>query len=269
MCIFTMPQIFQVLRCYKCSIFQVHQTRKDNKWVCKICGEKQSVKRHYGIGTSKDCRTHVQKLNKLRGDKEESLVNIVDSEDSECDDIVDNTTSNIDDTKVLVKVNKESKWAAYIDEPEEQFERSEPVYINNKELLYKIPQKRKLNRKSQNIKRYRKSVDNKDNSESNIYNHLDNEMDSKGLFTTNIIDHKIENINPEIINVDDTNNRMKTKNIIPNLLLNKVYKDSKWVQFIDSEVLNNSDNEETEKNCNKQPLFSLCDDSEIDTILDL
>ncbi|XP_021345616.1 uncharacterized protein DDB_G0290685-like isoform X2 [Mizuhopecten yessoensis] len=38
-----MPQEFQVLRCYQCSTFQVHQVKKAKKWSCKMCGEKQSV----------------------------------------------------------------------------------------------------------------------------------------------------------------------------------------------------------------------------------
>lgn len=74
-----MPQIFQVLRCYKCLVFQVHQAKKSNKWECKLCGEKQSVKRHYGIGTAKDCRYHVQKLNCIRGEINELNYNSADN----------------------------------------------------------------------------------------------------------------------------------------------------------------------------------------------
>ena len=57
-----MVQVFMVVRCYSCKTFQVHQVSADslllfnkatttsapkvnktNKWVCKICTEKQSV----------------------------------------------------------------------------------------------------------------------------------------------------------------------------------------------------------------------------------
>nr|XP_026484451.1 MRN complex-interacting protein [Vanessa tameamea] len=276
-----MPQIFQVLRCYRCSVFQVHQTRKDNKWVCKICGEKQSVKRHYGIGTSRDCRTHVQKLNKLRGDQEQTSVNTVDSEDSEYDESINNTNPNIDDRKALVKINKESKWSAYIDEPEQQFETSEPEYIYNKEIILEIPRKRKLNRKAQKIKQFRKSIDNnKENSTSDIQNHIENELDFIESSTSNIITSSTTNIgnfSPEIIddchktklNSQVVTTSTKTENEITNFLLNKVNKDSKWAQYVDTEGINENFDGATEKNCTKQPLFSLCDDSEIDTILDL
>lgn len=41
-----MPQEFHVLQCYSCFTFQVHQVKKSsNKWNCKLCGEKQSIKK--------------------------------------------------------------------------------------------------------------------------------------------------------------------------------------------------------------------------------
>ncbi|KAK8378916.1 hypothetical protein O3P69_009567 [Scylla paramamosain] len=66
-----MAQEFNVVRCYSCSVFQSHQVRKDKKFVCKMCGEKQSVRKEYGRGSGKDCRVHVQKLNTLRRSLEE------------------------------------------------------------------------------------------------------------------------------------------------------------------------------------------------------
>lgn len=65
---FRMPQEFQVLQCYKCETFQVHQVKKALKWICKLCGEKQSVKKVYGRGSGVDCRKHVQQLNTRRGE---------------------------------------------------------------------------------------------------------------------------------------------------------------------------------------------------------
>ncbi|WAR16487.1 MRNIP-like protein, partial [Mya arenaria] len=63
-----MPQEFQVVQCYSCSTFQVHQVKKALKWACKMCGEKQSIKKVFGRGTGAECRQHVQKLNTRRGD---------------------------------------------------------------------------------------------------------------------------------------------------------------------------------------------------------
>nr|CAD7437458.1 unnamed protein product [Timema bartmani] len=52
---------------------EVQIVKKSNKWECKMCGEKQSVKQVYGRGSCKDCRAHVQKLNELRLKKEEFI----------------------------------------------------------------------------------------------------------------------------------------------------------------------------------------------------
>uniref|UniRef100_A0A6I8NPR4 MRN complex-interacting protein N-terminal domain-containing protein n=1 Tax=Ornithorhynchus anatinus TaxID=9258 RepID=A0A6I8NPR4_ORNAN len=60
-------QRFQVLRCFSCRLFQVHQVKKSNKWNCKACGEKQSLLKVYGQGSGADCRRHVQKLNLMQG----------------------------------------------------------------------------------------------------------------------------------------------------------------------------------------------------------
>ncbi|XP_029439208.1 MRN complex-interacting protein [Rhinatrema bivittatum] len=63
-----MVQEFQVLQCFACKCFQVHQVKKSKKWVCKLCGEKQSFLKSYGQGSGADCRHHVQKLNLMRGE---------------------------------------------------------------------------------------------------------------------------------------------------------------------------------------------------------
>jgi predicted RNA-binding Zn-ribbon protein involved in translation (DUF1610 family) len=43
-----MPQVFRVVRCFSCDAFQVDQKKKVNKFSCKICNEKQSVRKVYG-----------------------------------------------------------------------------------------------------------------------------------------------------------------------------------------------------------------------------
>eukprot|EP00039_Didymoeca_costata_P006373 m.89622 g.89622 ORF g.89622 m.89622 type:complete len:198 (-) comp13232_c0_seq4:52-645(-) len=62
-----MPQIFQVLRCYACKTYQVQQRKKVNKWVCSMCGEKQSVQHVFTEGTGKQCRSTVQSINLKKG----------------------------------------------------------------------------------------------------------------------------------------------------------------------------------------------------------
>ncbi|CAL1276502.1 unnamed protein product [Larinioides sclopetarius] len=65
-----MPQEFQILRCCDCEKFQVHHVKKAKKWQCKVCGLKQSMKRAFFIGSSRDCRVNVQKLNFQAGEQE-------------------------------------------------------------------------------------------------------------------------------------------------------------------------------------------------------
>ncbi|XP_039265161.2 uncharacterized protein LOC120340844 isoform X2 [Styela clava] len=58
-----MPQEFMILKCFTCSMFQVHQIRKSKTWTCKMCNEKQSQQKLYGQGSGKECRMMVQQLN--------------------------------------------------------------------------------------------------------------------------------------------------------------------------------------------------------------
>ncbi|KAK8746379.1 hypothetical protein OTU49_017378 [Cherax quadricarinatus] len=131
-----MGQEFHVVRCFSCLAFQSHQVRKDRKFVCKLCGEKQSVKKDYGRGTGKDCRIHVQKLNRLRGSlarEEEERVSpqnddyeipvsrwkTSDQSDgifthSECHDASkEESEDNVAGTAITL-CNPKSKWASYI-----------------------------------------------------------------------------------------------------------------------------------------------------------
>ncbi|XP_041845534.1 MRN complex-interacting protein isoform X2 [Melanotaenia boesemani] len=62
-----MVQEFHVVRCFSCLSFQVHQVKKENRWTCKLCGQKQSLLKEFGRGSGADCRRHVQKLNAMRG----------------------------------------------------------------------------------------------------------------------------------------------------------------------------------------------------------
>ncbi|ESO11680.1 hypothetical protein HELRODRAFT_166695 [Helobdella robusta] len=80
-----MASVFNVLRCYKCETFQVQQQKKTGRWSCKVCEEKQSVKQIYGSGAGYECRMHVQKLNKLKGEIENNRLKLNNDEDGEKD----------------------------------------------------------------------------------------------------------------------------------------------------------------------------------------
>ncbi|XP_018320538.1 MRN complex-interacting protein [Agrilus planipennis] len=71
-----MPQELQVLKCFSCDTFQVQIVKKIPKWICKLCGEKQSTIKIYFKGSGKDCRTYVQNLNKQRIEKSQTQLNL-------------------------------------------------------------------------------------------------------------------------------------------------------------------------------------------------
>ncbi|KAK2578929.1 hypothetical protein KPH14_011135 [Odynerus spinipes] len=88
-----MSQEMNILCCYLCQMFQVHIVKKAKKWKCKVCNEKQSIRRVYFQGSGKDCRFHVQQLNSQKQKGFES---------------VQTTHSNIDDTSYISYDSKES-----------------------------------------------------------------------------------------------------------------------------------------------------------------
>ncbi|XP_063784607.1 MRN complex-interacting protein isoform X2 [Pseudophryne corroboree] len=111
-----MVQEFQVLRCFSCQTFQVHQVRKSQKWACKLCGEKQSLLKVYGRGSGADCRRHVQKLNLLQGEvgqaascpDERNVQNAISDSDN-CDDTQGGMGASQEASAV-------SRWNKYLEE---------------------------------------------------------------------------------------------------------------------------------------------------------
>ncbi|XP_078100548.1 MRN complex-interacting protein [Sander vitreus] len=103
-----MVQEFHVVRCFSCQSFQVHQVKKVNRWSCKLCGEKQSLKKEFGRGSGADCRRHVQKLNAMRGavmEKQEHNTWSLCKQEEEEEEHEQETLG--------------SRWTKYLDPPEE------------------------------------------------------------------------------------------------------------------------------------------------------
>lgn len=120
---------------------QVHQTKKSNKWECKLCGEKQSIKRHYELGTGKECRLHVQKLNGIRGEIDELNESIEltknDEDDEELEDSSPHIKLQASDER---KTSNESKWSNFIEETEcPTSEENESMYLGNTEVVLEVP----------------------------------------------------------------------------------------------------------------------------------
>lgn len=113
-----MPQVFHVVQCYSCATFQVHQVKKVTKWACKLCGEKQSLKKVFGQGTGAECREHVQKLNTRRGELGEvaqlkpchEVLYDVTSGSQQSDVCSDNPEFHRQDMKV-----QNNKWDMFVD----------------------------------------------------------------------------------------------------------------------------------------------------------
>nr|XP_015205498.1 PREDICTED: UPF0544 protein C5orf45 homolog [Lepisosteus oculatus] len=116
-----MVQEFQVLRCFTCKTFQVHQVKKSNKWNCKMCGEKQSLMKIYGQGSGADCRRHVQKLNAMRGEI------IQAEEDHACEQarFSEDIQSQDENLSIAVEPNVEAEkeascWSNYLQDSTEE-----------------------------------------------------------------------------------------------------------------------------------------------------
>lgn len=91
--------------------------KKISKWMCKVCGEKQTLKHEYGRGTGIECRLRVQKLNIDRIENEDATELDGDTR------IVEPT-----ETKPNVPVNPGGveKWLKYVEENVEN-EQSENI----------------------------------------------------------------------------------------------------------------------------------------------
>jgi hypothetical protein len=67
----TMPQEFLVVQCCTCKIFQVQLLKKQPKFACSCCGEKQSVQGVSHRGAAKACRQVVVAQNAARIEAEQ------------------------------------------------------------------------------------------------------------------------------------------------------------------------------------------------------
>ena len=96
----------------------VIKVKKSKKWACKVCGEKQSVKKVYAQGSGQDCRKHVQKLNMKCGEAQKAE-NLDYGSTESLEKVSDNTN-------IVVSVNNsqitnhedhtgQSKWEKFLD----------------------------------------------------------------------------------------------------------------------------------------------------------
>ncbi|KAI8430043.1 hypothetical protein MSG28_000478 [Choristoneura fumiferana] len=242
----------------------VHPTKKANKWKCKICGENQSIKRFYGLGTGKECRLHVQKLNEIQGDIHNSNLKLEDTDESSNSQDEETISDSNDQNETVVKeINKKSKWTDYVDVVEENDQEvlDKNMYLNETEVVLELPKKKP--RKSQHV------VNTPDSSSENKY------VPATKVNNNSTKDKTVESkqFNKSIVNLGHTGltgppaatEIRKKFDLLSNL--NK----SKWAQYVEeTEILNNENpaiNDQTDLK-DAPNIFSLFDDDNLDAVLD-
>lgn len=225
---------------------QVHPTKKANKFECKLCGEKQSIKRHYGLGTAKECRVHVQKLNGIRGEIDELTKTTKESDnDFENQPVLQ---PNIENFRP-----KKSKWTDFAEKSQDTTtadpDPNKSMFLNNIGVL-EVPRKirnlgnRSINFRCPSISKPSKS----NNSEDNIHNERESsaklERDSYGPKASLLLSSQLHETNDyakfiksnEIIpiKIESTKKQMNERD--NKKFVTPLVNNSKWTQFVETEV---------------------------------
>lgn len=233
------------------------------------------------MGTAKDCRLHVQKLNGMRGEIDELRSNLSDEENKESEHVP--CYIPVSSNKVTV-----SKWSNYVEPPEtnESFEEKsndEGMSLGDAQVVLELPKKRKrfntvISQKNTNVKVSRHSdvsdklqevrPSNKDcDSPHPVFSEKQN-LDiaqTENSYSTNIYER--------LVAKDKLTTKSITKKKFTPPVLNK---NSKWAQFTD----NNDEIDEGDQGKDIAPsasitmsqndlMFSLCEDDDWDNILEI
>ncbi|XP_024120371.1 MRN complex-interacting protein [Oryzias melastigma] len=134
-----MVQEFHVLRCFSCQSFQVQQVKKVKKWLCKLCGQKQSLLKEFGRGSGADCRRHVQKLNAMRGA-------MMEEEHSTWASRAQLEEEEEENEEVAEEVILGSRWSKYLSTAEEAEPESPPQEEAGSEARTQLCSSRKRRR---------------------------------------------------------------------------------------------------------------------------
>ncbi|KAJ3215807.1 hypothetical protein HDU67_010300 [Dinochytrium kinnereticum] len=116
------------------------QVKKVSKWICKLCGQKQSVLRIHMEGTAPECRKVVQELNMRRGEKEAEVDEIVAKK------VEQGGEARMEVPQPRIVAKSESVWKEFADEEEEEEEEGEEEDDGRFVLVY--PGKGKRSRQS-------------------------------------------------------------------------------------------------------------------------
>lgn len=85
--------------------------KKAPKWTCKLCGEKQSLKKVFCQGSGKECRLQVQRLNELKASTEQnhSSVDVNPLDGRRLSDELDPPD----------EIKTQTNWSEFVDEHED------------------------------------------------------------------------------------------------------------------------------------------------------
>jgi hypothetical protein len=134
------------VQCFQCHAFQVAQQTKANKWSCKICNSKQTVRKIFAISyQAKDIRPIVQDLNLKRGEIEKNQKNQKLESDNNEDlnsYLLENENNEAnDEPKITLQPRK---WAKYVptENNQDNQEDEEPDVV----ITTMMPEKKKRGR---------------------------------------------------------------------------------------------------------------------------
>jgi len=106
-----MPQVQEVVRCYNCETFQAQIQKKIKKWTCKVCQEKQSLKKVYFTGLGAETRKVVMEYNMKRGEAAELKSSLLMEEPAHIDQEENNRRTSPANVQISVSG---SKWSAFL-----------------------------------------------------------------------------------------------------------------------------------------------------------
>lgn len=105
------------VQCFQCHAFQVAQQTKTNKWNCKICNSKQTIKKIYAISfQAKDIRPIVQDLNLKRNEieKQRNAQPTEREDDSVIDSYSISSKYENDERTQFIDAPLHNKWSKYV-----------------------------------------------------------------------------------------------------------------------------------------------------------
>lgn len=239
---------------------------------------------------------HVQKLNGIRGDIDEASSSYKEESDEDCDKTQE-ITLNVEKQRP----NK-SKWSDFVDKEEiPQVNNEETLYIDDKEVVLEVPKKRikKLGRNFKNPAKSEKTnghektcfseikTSNSPRKLSAVYGNVPLNDSMNIPFSNQMRLETTQKTNEEIIpneiqtrckNVEFQSNTIHKENLFAKTFLPPAVKsNSKWAQFVDNddqteEVAGDElepQNHDHNPCSDLQTLFSLCDDNDLDDVLNI